>query len=117
MVQDAKKIAMKNWLLAAIFVVTWNEYTLKTTQPCQRLCDGGDCWNWPLNCTDGDIYTVYTTTHTIKLATQKDVDLFIWAFPSANEKQDVWLKIGKEEHHLGSLIGDKAFNIKVREEK
>ena len=113
---------MKNWLLAALFVVTWNEYKLKQNFIMHRLADnnGQYIYNDKAACgsdaaviylEDGlycqkfiDKWRIETTTHTVKLATQKDVDLFIG--------KDVPIM-----QHIDGIISKNAFNIQVKEEK
>ena len=89
---------MKNWLLAAIFVVTWNENELKVVNdPCPPP-------EFAVYCVPPEpIYIIETTTHTINLATQKDVDLFIGE------------QISPLPWNTG-IIGMNSFNIQVKEE-
>ena len=105
---------MKNLILAAFFLVTWNQYELKQ----QWATPGSYTHQQP------DYYTVETTTHTITLATQKDVDLFY-----GEKGHAVKVPVGIDPdtqktvyaydwvYWEPGLIGDKAFNIQVKEVK
>lgn len=99
----------KNLILAAFFLVSWNEYDLQTTRPCPPpellMC-----------CKKSDIYMVEMSTYTVKLATQKDVDLFIQGYtPIPESHRDYSKDHGHNYHYVGGVIDPKAFNIKVEE--
>ena len=107
---------MKNWLLAAIFVVSWNEYELKPHEfpgkiiHSRMMDENGVYQNVNFTQVSNDMYfTVETTTHTIKLATQKDVDLFVGP-PIIIFGEDA----ASEKFSRGISIN--AFNISVKEE-
>ena len=99
---------MKNWLLAAIFIVTWNEYAL-IPYHTDGIYEGDKSRRLFIFHTvkePQDFYRVEITTHTVKLATQKDLFLFLgynWKFPNAV--------------HTNHLLTEKAFNISVKEIK
>lgn len=95
---------MKNLILAGFFLVTWNQY--------EAACITADTINPMLVPICTDSYTIETTTHTIKLATEEDVGKFI----------------GVGNHQLAQgttgyfgigygIISKDAFNIKVEELK
>lgn len=104
-------LTIKSVLPLVFFIVTWNEYGLKTTEPCQKLCDGSDCWNWPIGCVDGDIFSVEISTFSRKFATQKDVDLFV---PRHKIESGYERRI---DDGLNGIISPNAFNIKIEEIK
>ena len=107
---------IKHWLCAVIFAVTWNEYELKKVRhwsPATVYSKDGNYetkvdWGMEKETT----YTVELTTHTINLATQKDVDLFTgW-------KAGVIYKFNQNGEMIFSRgISDKAFNVTVKEIK
>jgi hypothetical protein len=106
---------MKNWIAAFLFLVQWQEYSLKTTQPCQKMCDSGDCWPCLNGCVDGDTYTVETVDKSIKLKTQKDVDLFVTGFERDKGKGFNEQHQAKHTVWIGGLLPTHAFNIQVKE--
>ncbi len=97
---------MKHLILAGMFLVTWNEWEMRSIKPCP---DSSMVLAIYPPCKDLDIYTVELSTHSIRLVTQRDVDLFIGfegytdeLFPKAR---------------VDGIIGRDAFNIKVEEVK
>lgn len=108
---------MKNWILAALFMVQWNEYELKPHY--DRDPNEGTYIDTTTGLGFSDAFyrapvkilfeTVEIATHTIKLATQKDVDLFVPRSWWKGEYQRT------AEDALLGLIPTHAFNIKVTE--
>jgi hypothetical protein len=119
----------KNLILAALFLVTWNEYELKSHhidgvyQPTDCKPDG-KCWGLETLIEPQDFNTVETTTHTVKLATQEDVDRFKGydgpcrdnppVKPGFQTIQSVAMQKWCEEE---GIISKDAYNIKVEEVK
>lgn len=92
-----------------LFIVTWNEYELKPNfdgLPYHEHAPGTSTYH-PL----GRIhyYTIEVTTKTIKLATQKDLDLFVGY--SRSDGTGLYAKWISQE----GIISSNAFNIQINE--
>lgn len=89
--------AFKTIFAAFVFLVTWQEYELKPHL---------DFRGWP-----SEPYTVETVDKSIRLKTQKDVDLFVDGVENRMDLSD------PKTRHIGGLLPASAFNIKVSEVK
>lgn len=98
---------MKHLILLGFFLVTWNQYEVIWTN------DPGALSIYILP--DARTYSVELTTHTQRLETQKDVDLFVGKEKDCQNPIDLVMPIPKCFEK--GIIPDGAFNIKVTEEK
>lgn len=60
---------MKNLLLIGFFLVTWNEFQLKTDSECSKV-------KWTKECAQQSIYDIVIATNSIRLSARPDMKKF-----------------------------------------
>ena len=124
---------MKNWLLITYFLVTWSEYKLVPHYDGHSYWevspDGGSQGWYELG--HLEFSTVEISTFSVKLATQKDVDLFVgyedretpgkeYEGKMKDMKGDLQTVRFSEPSTIESrkgIISKDAFNVKIEEHK
>lgn len=102
---------MKNIMAALFFLISWQEYELKPTYanpPREFILD----WDKP---EPPEYYTVETVEKSIKLKTQKDVDLFVGEEHVIYHDYNNGVRAIEQLPRKIGIIGPNAFNIKVKE--
>lgn len=106
---------MKHIMAAFLFLVTWSEYDLNPN--CNKSMNipvGKTITTIEILSTEC-VYTVETVDKSIKLKTQKDVDLFVGEEHVIYHDYNNGVRAIEQLTRKIGIIGPNAFNIKVKE--
>ena len=105
-------VAMKRLILLGFFLVTWNEWELvphyKKVSRYYDVTFGTTTFTSEYKTSVEDGYTVEMATHSVKLATEKDVERFRGHILLGHTKEGAI-----DIKDFRGAIGEKAFNIRV----